>query len=60
MAFGGPGLRTAYVTLAGTSWLAAMDWHEPEPALACGRLTRITPARRTPTPGPSLRYWMQR
>jgi gluconolactonase len=32
--FGGPGRRTAYVTLSHTGQLAAMDWHEPglEPA----------------------------
>jgi len=27
--FGGPGLRTAYITLSGTGELAAMDWPEP-------------------------------
>ena len=29
LAFGGPDLRTAYVTLAGSGKLAALDWHEP-------------------------------
>lgn len=27
--FGGPGLRTAYITLSGTGQLVAMDWPEP-------------------------------
>ena len=27
--FGGPDLRTAYVTLSHTGQLAALDWHEP-------------------------------
>ena len=27
--FGGPDMRTAYVTLSGTGMLAAMDWPEP-------------------------------
>ena len=30
--FGGPGLRTAYITLSGVGQLVAMDW--PEPGLA--------------------------
>ncbi|MBV9994242.1 MAG: SMP-30/gluconolactonase/LRE family protein [Caulobacteraceae bacterium] len=29
LAFGGPDLRTAYVTLSGEGWLAAIPWHEP-------------------------------
>ncbi len=37
VAFGGPDLRTAYVTLAGTGRLAALAWHEPGLALAYTR-----------------------
>ena len=33
--FGGPGLRTAYVTLSGTGQLVALDWPEPGLRLAC-------------------------
>ena len=33
--FGGPDLRTAYVTLSGTGQLVAMDWPEPGLRLAC-------------------------
>lgn len=36
VAFGGPGHRTAYVTMAGTGRLGAMDWHEPGLATAHG------------------------
>jgi gluconolactonase len=32
--FGGPGLRTAYVTLSGTGQLVALDWDEPGLPLA--------------------------
>ncbi|MCK8783798.1 SMP-30/gluconolactonase/LRE family protein [Roseomonas sp. NAR14] len=32
--FGGPGLRTAYITLSTTGKLVAMDWHEPGLQLA--------------------------
>jgi len=34
VAFGGPENRTAYVTLAGSGRLGALDWHEPGLALA--------------------------
>jgi gluconolactonase len=33
--FGGPDLRTAYVTLSGTGQLVAMDWPEAGLRLAC-------------------------
>jgi len=33
--FGGPDLRTAYVTLSGTGQLVALDWPEPGLRLAC-------------------------
>lgn len=33
LAFGGADLRTAYVTLAGSGLLGALDWHEPGLAL---------------------------
>ena len=32
--FGGPDLRTAYVTLSGTGQLVALDWQRPGLALA--------------------------
>jgi gluconolactonase len=32
--FGGPDLRTAYMTLSGTGKLVAMDWPEPGLRLA--------------------------
>ncbi len=35
--FGGPDLRTAYITLSGTGQLATMTWPEPGLALAFGR-----------------------
>ena len=35
--FGGPDLRTAYITLSGTGQLATMTWPEPGLALAYGR-----------------------
>jgi gluconolactonase len=34
IAFGGPDLRTAYITLSGTGRLAAMPWRTPGLALA--------------------------
>lgn len=35
LCFGGPGLRTAYITLSGTGELIAMDWPRPGLALPC-------------------------
>lgn len=29
LCFGGPDLRTAYVTMLHEGYLGAMDWHEP-------------------------------
>ena len=37
VAFGGPELRTAFVTLAGSGRLIALDWHEPGLPLAYER-----------------------
>jgi gluconolactonase len=39
VAFGGPDRRTAFVTLAGTGRLVAVDWHEPGLELAYSAFT---------------------